>query len=146
VQVFAASLGDNLETELALRALNMELAQRIFDEPLMHHSDRSCQYTSAAYLSAFSQNGITVSMSRQGNFWDDPGKYPKGYNAVAESFFATLKKELVHRQEWATRAEVEAAVFEYIETYYNHRRLHSSLGFRTPMQAESDFQSHRQAA
>ena len=76
-------------------------------------------------------------MSRKGNCWD---------NAVAESFFATLKKELVYRQSWPTKSELETAVFEYIEVYYNRKRMHSALGYRTPEQVESEFTSRRHAA
>jgi len=81
--------------------------------------------------------GIAISMSRKGNCWD---------NAVAESFFATLKKELVYRKTWRTAGELERAVFEYIETYYNPRRLHSAVGYRTPNQVENDFLHNRHAA
>jgi putative transposase len=131
-KVVGWSLGSELDTSLAVRALDMALAQRTSKEPLLHHSDRGCQYTSVLYMGLLDAAGVEVSMSRKGDCWD---------NAVAESFFATIKKELVHRQEWATRAELELAVFAYIEAYYNRRRLHSSLGYRTPSQVEQTFRA-----
>lgn len=136
-KVVGWSMGESLDTNLPLRALHMGLAQRTNAAPLLHHSDRGCQYTSEAYRAVLESQGIAVSMSRKGNCWD---------NAVAESFFATLKKELVHRKEWATHAELEAAVFEYIEVYYNRKRRHSSLGYRTPCDVENDFLINRHAA
>jgi putative transposase len=136
-KVVGWSLGPNLDTSLAMRALTMALGQRTSTDPLLHHSDRGCQYTSEAYLSALKAQRIEVSMSRKGNCWD---------NAVAESFFATLKKELIYRHTWNTRHELEHAVFEYIEAYYNRIRLHSALGYRSPAQAEKDFLNTQQAA
>ena len=95
---------------------------------LLHHSDRGCQYTSAEYRSALDELGIAVSMSRKGNCWD---------NAVAESFFATIKAELINRTRWSNRLELRSAVFEYIEVFYNRRRLHSSIGYKTPAEVEN---------
>jgi putative transposase len=131
------SIGPDLDTSLPMRALQMALAQRDSSMPLLHHSDRGCQYTSDLYTKALKKSDITISMSRRGNCWD---------NAVAESFFATIKKELVHCQDWTTRAELEAAIFQYVEVYYNRKRLHSSLGYRSPLQAEQEFLINRQAA
>jgi putative transposase len=124
------ALDATLSTSLPLAALRMAVQRRRPEAGLMHHSDRGCQYTSADYRSVLSELGVTVSMSRKGNCWD---------NAVAESFFATLKTELVYGRSWPTRLELRAAVFEYIEVFYNRRRLHSSVGYRTPAQVESDF-------
>jgi transposase InsO family protein len=90
----------------------------------------STQYTSAAYRDALEQLGVVVSMSRKGNCWD---------NAVAESFFATLKTELVYRKRWTSRLELRSAVFEYIEVFYNRQRLHSSLAYKTPAEVENDY-------
>ncbi len=118
-----------MSTSLPLAALQMALQRRRPDAGLLHHSDRGCQYTSAEYRSALDSIGAKVSMSRKGNCWD---------NAVAESFFATLKTELVHRRPWATRLELRAALFEYIEVFYNRRRLHSTLGYKTPAQVEME--------
>jgi putative transposase len=123
-------LASSLSTELPLDALSRALLRRRPDAQLLHHSDRGCQYTSADYRRELAANGITVSMSRRGNCWD---------NAVAESFFATLKTELVYRRRWSTRLELRNALFEYIESFYNRRRLHSALDYRTPAEVESDY-------
>ena len=124
------ALDTSLSTRLPLAALDMALRRRRPSEGLLHHSDRGCQYTSSDYRRELAAKGIEVSMSRKGNCWD---------NAVAESFFATLKTELVYTQTWRGRFELRQAVFEYIEAFYNRRRLHSSLGYRTPAKAENDF-------
>ena len=124
------ALDTTLSTTLPLRALKMAVGRRRPSAGLLHHSDRGRQYTSADYRVALAQIGVVLSMSRKGNCWD---------NAVAESFFSTLKNELVHRQQWATRLQLREAAFEYIEVFYNRRRLHSSLGYRTPAEAESDY-------
>ena len=93
----------------------------------IHHSDRGTQYTSEEYLATILQNGGTLSLSRKGNCWD---------NAVVESFFATLKRELMQGKTFATRDEARSAIFRYIETWYNRRRLHSTLGYRSPADFE----------
>ena len=121
------ALDASLGTRLPLAALHAALGRRRPGTDLLHHSDRGCQYTSAEYRSELDERGITVSMSRKGNCWD---------NAVAESFFATLKAELINERRWATHAELRIAVFDYIESFYNRRRLHSSLGYRTPAEVE----------
>jgi putative transposase len=121
------ALDTTLTTTLPLVALDMAVRRRRPGKGLLHHSDRGCQYTSRDYRDALMALGVTVSMSRRGNCWD---------NAVAESFFATLKAELVYRRRWATRLELRQEVFEYIEVFYNRRRLHSSLGYKTPAQVE----------
>ncbi|HEX9054187.1 MAG TPA: IS3 family transposase [Gemmatimonadales bacterium] len=126
-RVVGWGLGATLETTLVLQALRMALGRRRPPTGLLHHSDRGCQYASAAYRAALAAAGITASMSRKGNCWD---------NAVAESFFATLKWELARRCRWATRAEARSAVFEYIEAWYNRRRRHSSLGYVSPAEYE----------
>jgi putative transposase len=119
-----------LTTTLPLEALDMAVGRRRPGEGLLHHSDRGCQYTSHEYRDKLHQLGITVSMSRKGNCWD---------NAVAESFFATLKNELVYRRRWRTRLELRTALFEYVEVFYNRRRLHSSLDYRTPAEVEDAY-------
>lgn len=124
------AVSPNLTTALPLAALRMAIQRRRPEASLLHHSDRGCQYTSFEYRTALAQHGITVSMSRTGNCWD---------NAVAESFFATLKSELVHHRSWASRLELRTATFEYIETFYNRRRLHSSLGYKTPSEVEDHY-------
>ena len=90
---------------------------------LLHHSDRGSQYASADYQARLAQHGLQVSMSRPGDVWD---------NAMAESFFATLKTELVHQRHFRTRQEARAELFEYIEIWYNRRRRHSALGYLSP--------------
>lgn len=126
-------LSSSLSTALPLDALERAfLRRRPGVGRLLHHSDRGCQYTSEDYRSALAERGITVSMSRRGNCWD---------NAVAESFFATLKTELVYRRRWSTRLELRNALFDYIETFYNRRRLHSSLGYRAPAEVEAEYRS-----
>jgi putative transposase len=130
------ALDTTLSTRLPLAALEMALRRRKPRSGLLHHSDRGCQYTSADYRNALADAGIAVSMSRRGNCWD---------NAVAESFFATLKTELVYRRSWLTRADLRTAVFQYIEVFYNRRRLHSSIGFKSPAQLESEYALGRAA-
>jgi transposase InsO family protein len=117
------SLSESLSTEGCLRALKNALEVRRPGRGLLHHSDQGCQYTSAVYRSALSDFGAVASMSRRGNCWD---------NAVAESFFSTLKAELVERYRWKDRDHLHRHLFEYLEIYYNRERLHSSLGYRTP--------------
>ena len=124
------SVDTTLSTRLPLTALDAAIRRRRPDAQLLHHSDRGCQYTSADYRAALSSLGVTVSMSRKGNCWD---------NAVAESFFATLKVDLIHRRAWQDVHDVREAVFEYIEVFYNRRRLHSSLGYKTPAQVEKEY-------
>jgi len=125
------ALGSTLETALVLRALDSATIRRRPTAGLLHHSDRGCQYTSFDYRSRLAELGVEVSMSRKGNCWD---------NAVAESFFATIKRELIHRQAWTSRFELRNAAFDYIEVFYNRSRLHSFLGYKTPAQFEEDFE------
>lgn len=116
-----------LDHSLALRALDRALTLRRPAPGLVHHSDRGVQYASAAYQARLTAAGIVVSMSRVGNCWD---------NAVAESFFATLKRELVHGAHWQTRAEAHHALTRFIDQWYNHQRRHSALGFVSPVAYE----------
>ena len=119
-----------LHTEVALEALAMALGRRCPPRTLLHHSDRGTQYASAAYQRVLRAHGIRCSMSRRGNCWD---------NAVVESFFATLKIELVHRRTWATRRAAREALSDYIELFYNPHRLHSAIGYRSPNECEKQF-------
>jgi transposase InsO family protein len=123
------ALDTTLTTQLPLRALDMAVRRRIPDSSLLHHSDRGCQYTSQEYRRALEDLGVEVSMSRKGNCWD---------NAVAESFFSNIKLELVYDRRWATRLELRTAVFDYIEVFYNRQRLHSTLGYKSPLEFETD--------
>ena len=106
----------------------MALARRRPEAGLIHHSDQGSQFVSLAFGLAARDAGIAVSMGSRGDAYD---------NAVAESFFATLKKELIHRRSWPTRRELIGEVFDYIETFYNPVRRHSTLGFLSPVQFES---------
>jgi transposase InsO family protein len=126
----------DISTTLPLKALDMALQHRRPEGALLHHSDLGCQYTSAEYRQALKDAGIDVSMSRKGNCWD---------NAVAESFFATLKTELIYRSNWRDDTHVQTAVFEYIEVFYNRQRLHSTLGYKTPAQVQNEFNQAKAA-
>jgi putative transposase len=136
-RVVGWSMSDRMPTALPLAALDMALRMRRPPRGLVHHTDRGSQYASAEYQAVLATHGLVASMSRKGNCWD---------NAVAESFFATLKVELVREVDFATRAEARAAVFEYIEVFYNRQRLHSSIGYATPSEFEFDFENVRKAA
>jgi len=124
------SVDTTLSTRLPLTALEAAIRKRRPDAGLLHHSDRGCQYTSDEYRAALCALDVSVSMSRKGNCWD---------NAVAESFFSTLKLELIHRRTWRDVHDVRQAVFEYIEVFYNRRRLHSSLGYKPPALVEKEY-------
>ena len=126
-RVIGWALSERLERGLALDALAMALKQRQPSSGLLHHSDRGSQYASHEYQQLLARYGILSSMSRSGNCWD---------NAVAESFFATLKLELVYQTRWSSPAEARSAVFEYIELFYNRQRRHSALGYLCPSQFE----------
>jgi putative transposase len=127
-RVVGWAISERLERGIALDALTMALRNRRPPHGLLHHSDRGSQYASHEYRQLLAANGMRSSMSRRGNCWD---------NAVAESFFATLKLELVYQTQWRTRADAHSAVFEYIELFYNRRRRHSALGYLSPEQFEN---------
>ena len=112
-----------MTADLVVRATTMAIQRRQPPAGLIHHSDRGGQYCSHAMRDLLDAHQIRASMSRKADCYD---------NAVAESFFATLKKELISFADYATRAEARGAIFEYIEVYYNRRRLHSTLGYMTP--------------
>jgi len=117
---------DSLEQTLVHEALEMALGQRFSTaapEPLLFHSDRGSQYAANAYQERLKERSIVCSMSRRGNCWD---------NAPLESFFATLKKEEVHREDYLTHAQAKASLFYYIEVFYNRKRRHSALGYVSP--------------
>ena len=124
-EIVGWSMADHLRAELCIDALVLAL-QRCRPEPgLILHSDRGVQYASNPYREVLERHGIRQSMSRRGNCLD---------NAPMESFFASLKKEHVHQARSRTREEAKAAVFEYVEIFYNRQRLHSALGYRTPVE------------
>ena len=126
-RVVGWAMRSSLETELVLAALHIALGSR--PAPHLHHSDRGVQYASAAYRRLLDRRGITVSMSRVGNCWD---------NAIVESFFSSLKAELLSQSSWRALDDAEAAVADYLR-FYNHQRLHSALGYRSPAQYEATF-------
>ena len=117
------SMATHMRATLVVDALKMAIARRRPEPGLIHHSDQGGQYVSLAFGRAARDAGIAVSMGSRGDAYD---------NAVAETFFATLKKELVNRRSWPSRLELQSAVFEYIEAFYNRQRRHSTLGMRSP--------------
>jgi putative transposase len=121
------SMAEHMRTELVTDALNMAVHRRRPDPGLIHHSDQGSQYVSLGFGQAARDAGIAISMGSKGDAYD---------NAVAESFFATLKKELIHRRSWSSRRELSTAVFEYIEAFYNRDRRHSTLGMHSPADFE----------
>jgi transposase InsO family protein len=127
-EVVGWSMADHLRAGLCVDALVMALQRRRPGPGLVHHSDRGSQYAAEPYRQVLGRHGIEQSMSRRGNCLD---------NAPMESFFASLKKEHVHHVHFRTRAEARAAVFEYVEIFYNRQRLHSGLGYRTPAEARA---------
>ena len=126
-RVVGWSMAEHLESRLVVDALALAVERRLPGEGLLAHSDRGSQYASDHYQSVLARHGITCSMSRRADCWD---------NAPMESFFASLKKELVHGADFATRAEARAAIVEYIEVFYNTKRRHSSLGYVSPAEYE----------
>lgn len=122
------SMSDSLRAKLTVDALNMALRTRRPDAGLLHHSDRGVQYACAQYRGILRRRGITISMSRVGNCYD---------NAPQESLWGKLKQELVHGRRFATRTQARAAVFEWIEVFYNRQRLHSALGYVSPERFEA---------
>lgn len=122
------AMGDTLATTLPLAALEMALTHRKPSGGLVHHSDRGVQYASEAYRQRLAQAGVIPSMSRRGNCYD---------NAAMESFWSSLKRELVHRRRFATHQEARTAIFEWIEIFYNRERLHSALGYKSPVDFEN---------
>jgi putative transposase len=131
------SMSESLNSALASDALDMALQRRRPDRGLLHHSDQGVQYACTAYQELLAHHGICPSMSRRGNCWD---------NAVAESFFATLERELIDDARWLTRDHARAAVFVFIEAWYNRQRLHSSLDYLSPTKYEEQLQLKQSAA
>lgn len=129
------SMADHMRTELVTDALQMALGRRSPGPGLIHHSDQGSQYVSLALGQKARAAGIAQSMGSKGDCFD---------NAVAESFFATLKKELIHRRAWPTKAELRGEVFEYIEVFYNRQRRHTHLGQRSPAEYEKTTQPQHQ--
>ena len=126
-QIVGWSMSERITSRLVVDALEMAVSRRLPGEGLVAHSDRGSQYARDHYRRLLERHGITCSMSRRGDCWD---------NAPMESFFASLKKELVHHEDYQSRAEARASVFEYIEVFYNRVRRHSALGYLSPVEYE----------
>ena len=126
-RVVGWSMSQSLEEQIVLDALRMALARRQPGPGIVHHSDRGSQYAGEACQTLLRDHGMVCSMSRRGDCWD---------NAVVESFNATIKTELIYRTRWNTREEARAAIYKYIETWYNAKRLHSTLGYQSPIAFE----------
>ena len=122
------SLREDLRSELVVDAVEMAIARRRPRPGLVHHSDHGSQYVSLAMGEHLREAGIDISMGAKGSALD---------NAVIESFFSTLKRELVNRYSWPTKADARVAVFEWIEVFYNRQRIHTTLGYATPDEYES---------
>jgi putative transposase len=133
-RVIGWAMSSILDAPLVSTALRMALAQRRPTRSLILHSDRGSQFASAAYRQLLAQHGLIASMSRPGNCYD---------NAFIESFWSSLKYELCYHRRFATRAEARTAIFDYIETFYNRTRLHSSLAYRSPNQFESQLNQNK---
>lgn len=126
-KVIGFALGEEQGTNLAMKALNRALRSRDIQEGLIHHSDRGMQYRSREYLEMLIKNGILASFGKRGECWD---------NAVAESFFHTLKTEYVYCEKFQTRVDAIQGVKEWIKKFYNLRRRHSTLGYLSPEEYE----------
>jgi len=131
------AMAEHMRAELVVEALEMAIWQRRPEAGLVHHSDRGGQYVSLIFGQRSSDAGIDLSMGAKGSALD---------NAVAEAFFATLKKELTRRRSWPTRRELQSAVFTWIEGWYNRRRLHSTLDYLSPAGYENRTLSHTGAS
>ena len=126
--VIGWAMGPRLTGDLTEQALRMALKTRQPQAGLLHHTDRGSQYAAEPYQQMLTAHGITASMSRKGNCWD---------NACVESFFGTLKRELIHHRQYSTRDEAKREIFEYLEVFYNRQRRHSTLGYQSPAEYEA---------
>jgi putative transposase len=136
-RVVGWATGQTLERSLVITALNAALSSRQPEAGLLCHSDRGSQYASHDYQTLLKEAGVECSMSRKGNCWD---------NAPTESFFASLKRELVYGTTFATRQEAHSALFDWIEVFYNRKRRHSALGYKSPVEFESLYQMQQIAS
>jgi len=127
-KVVGWAMADHLRTELCLEAVGMAIRSRKPGKDLIHHSDRGVQYASVDYGRLLQSHDIRLSMSRVGDCYD---------NAAMESFWGTFKTELVYQREYRSREEARRSIFEYIECWYNRRRRHSALGYKSPEQFEA---------
>jgi len=126
--VIGWAMGHRLTVDLTEHALTMARANRTPTAGLLHHSDRGSQYAATASQQLLTTHGMAGSMSRRGNGWD---------NACVESFFGTLKRDLIHHRQYRTRDEATQDLFEYIEVFYHRRRRHSTLGYESPAEFEA---------
>lgn len=127
-RVIAWAMSSRLTQDLTASALTMAMAHRRPTGGVLHHTDRGSQYAATTYRELLASHGLTASMSRRGNCWD---------NAVVERFFHTLKTELLHHRFYQTREEAKQEIFEWIEVFYNRTRRHSTLGYRSPAEFEA---------
>ncbi|HEX7819712.1 MAG TPA: IS3 family transposase, partial [Sphingobium sp.] len=128
-RVVGWSMSDSMTAQLVTDALMMAIWRRGKPDALLHHSDQGSQYTSEQFQRLMADNGVTCSMSRSGNCWD---------NAVMESFFSSLKTERIGKKVYRSRAQAKADVFDYIECFYNPTRRHSTLGYLSPIDFERE--------
>ena len=126
--VIGWAMGSRLTGELTRQALEMALHRRQPKPGLLHHSDRGSQYAATAYQQQLRAAGMIGSLSRRGNCWD---------NACVESFFGTLKRELIHHRQYQSREDARQEIFEYLEVFYNRQRRHSTLGYQSPAEFEA---------
>jgi len=132
-KVVGWSWSASLEADFAVKALKEAVQDRCPEAGWMHHSDQGSQYACGDYQQVLGKANAVVSMSRKGDCWD---------NAMAESFFGTFKKELIHREKFQTRQQAVSAIFEYIEVFYNRKRRHSKLGYQSPVEFEQIQKNH----
>lgn len=145
-RVIGWSVSNRMKRDSAIRALDMAVALRRPPTGCIHHSNRGSQYCSHEYQARLRKHGFKASMSGKGNCYefkdglqsrsDDPGDHLKSQNAAMETFFKTIKAELIWRNTWHTRRQAELAIFEYINGFYNPRRKHSTLGWKSPLAFE----------
>jgi len=126
-KIIGWSMSHRVDKELTLTAFKMAFANREPDHTVLHHSDQGAEYTNKDYQALLNENQMSISMSRKANCYD---------NAVAESFFKTIKSELTRKQKYTTQDEARSAIFEYIEVFYNRKRIHSTLGYLSPAEYE----------
>jgi transposase InsO family protein len=129
-RIIGWAMGDRVDRHLTIRALRMAVQRRRPPKGLIHHSDRGSQYASRDYQTELENHTMVCSMSRKGNCWD---------NAPMESWYRTLKVELFEDDAFATRKQATAAIFEYMEVFYDRQRIHTTIGGRTPAEFEEQF-------